>query len=401
MSMKEFLREKVPAYNIVEARLKAQWPSVSIVATAKDSGTARYCFRLSGVGGKSADLLIGQGELDDLRQNTAGPGNQYTRELFKKLDSRIQEIVIEHKAARLTEELLRCMLLRFVARDASISHPAHKWNSIGRGTQGDFERWLKSDLDIEEKAFLVYAWDDLVRLRYLISTGTDQAEPENWVFATDAGKSAFQDDDTFIAYQKAERAQAQALGISVRGGLPTALDADERAEREIDLDSVAGIPTRKEYQARLPKLIEAANENCPISFIMIDLDHFKRFNDTYGHPVGDKVLEMAGTTIRAVVTGKGEAYRYGGEEISVLLPNHNIEEAAPIAERIRKAIESMNVPGTNGAKITASLGVSTFPKPASDMDKLVEQADSALYEAKENGRNVVSVNRSGRIRSQK
>lgn len=81
----------------------------------------------------------------------------------------------------------------------------------------------------------------------------------------------------------------------------------------------------------------------PLSFIMIDLDHFKNFNDTYGHSVGDEVLKATAQVVATVVRGKGEAYRYGGEEISVILPNHALVEAAAVAERIRNEIERVRI----------------------------------------------------------
>lgn len=76
---------------------------------------------------------------------------------------------------------------------------------------------------------------------------------------------------------------------------------------------------------------------------MIDLDHFMNFNDTYGHSVGDEVLKATAQVVATVVGGKGEAYRYGGEEISVILPNHALVEAAAVAERIRNEIERVRI----------------------------------------------------------
>ncbi len=158
---------------------------------------------------------------------------------------------------------------------------------------------------------------------------------------------------------------------------------------EGDLDVLMLIPSRKEYEKRLPGLFAKADSHSPLSLLMLDLDHFKQFNDSYGHATGDTVLTMAAQAIRTVVGDKGTPFRYGGEEIVVLLPNHNVEEASAVASRIRRAIEAMTIPDVD-FPVTVSIGVSTFPDIATDVSLLFQQADDALYKSKEEGRNRVN-----------
>ncbi len=162
-----------------------------------------------------------------------------------------------------------------------------------------------------------------------------------------------------------------------------------------ELDSVTGIPPRNALDHNLPLLLRLmGKEAMPLSVIMIDIDHFKNFNDRWGHDTGDRVLRHVCGIVRRTVKYRGEAYRYGGEEITILLPNTSNDEAMATAEHIRELIfrnplespdgistESSGVP----LAVTVSLGVSTFPDVAGS--ELLVAADQALYVAKREGRN--------------
>lgn len=164
-----------------------------------------------------------------------------------------------------------------------------------------------------------------------------------------------------------------------------------------ELDSVTGIPPRKALDSSLPSVLRRmGGEGLPLSALMIDIDHFKKFNDTWGHRTGDIVLRHVAGLIRESVRYRGEAYRYGGEEITVLLPNTTSEEAVETAERIRAMVYDSTlkdelVPeaehGGGALSVSISLGVSTFPEVAGS--ELLVAADQALYQAKNQGRNRV------------
>lgn len=135
----------------------------------------------------------------------------------------------------------------------------------------------------------------------------------------------------------------------------------------------------------------AARDRQPLSLLMIDVDHFKQFNDCYGHPEGDQVLAAIGTAIRGAIGRPGDvAARYGGEEFAVLLPNTSGDGAMKIAETIRRSVLAAAVPHERSSHrfVTVSVGAATVMPAKSGAERtLVENADRALYSAKANGRN--------------
>jgi diguanylate cyclase (GGDEF)-like protein len=146
---------------------------------------------------------------------------------------------------------------------------------------------------------------------------------------------------------------------------------------------------RAVFDRDLDQMVRAALETQePLGLAMVDLDHFKKVNDANGHPVGDEVLLAVAQIVVRCVRGKGKAYRYGGEEIAVLLPNCTAGESAAVAERIRREIGAAPL-GSRRLAITASFGVAGVPGQATSAKALLETADAALYEAKRAGRNCV------------
>lgn len=158
-------------------------------------------------------------------------------------------------------------------------------------------------------------------------------------------------------------------------------------------DGLTQLRIHRYFQQRLEEEIIRANKfNHKISLIMSDIDHFKTFNDTYGHQEGDIVLIETAKIFRLNVREVDIAARYGGEEFAIILPETDIEEARGIAEDLRKKVEAHEYPSKKGKlKVTASLGVATYPNHAKEKDQLIEAADKALYRAKESGRNKVEI----------
>jgi diguanylate cyclase (GGDEF)-like protein len=130
----------------------------------------------------------------------------------------------------------------------------------------------------------------------------------------------------------------------------------------------------------------ARRYNHPLSLMMFDIDHFKKFNDTYGHPLGDEVIKMVAKTIKEMARTTDRAFRYGGEEFAVLLPETSSENGLVLAERLRKKIEENR--SVKNLVITVSEGI-TGLLPEDSPESLVKRADAALYSAKESGRNRV------------
>jgi diguanylate cyclase (GGDEF)-like protein len=156
-----------------------------------------------------------------------------------------------------------------------------------------------------------------------------------------------------------------------------------------DRDALTKLLTRGAFESEFPlRIDDAMKSSSPLSVVMVDIDYFKAVNDRYGHQKGDEVLIGVAASISSVVEGKGMVYRYGGEELVIVLFNHSIQEAIAVAERARRELESAEI---NGLKVTASFGVSTFPYHGKNNTELINGADSALYDAKNKGRNLVRV----------
>ena len=156
-------------------------------------------------------------------------------------------------------------------------------------------------------------------------------------------------------------------------------------------DGLTQLRISRYFHQRLEEeIVRAAKFNHPLSLIMSDIDHFKDVNDRYGHQEGDIILIETAKILRFGVREVDIAARYGGEEFAVILPETGVEEAAAIAEALRKKIEEHEFPSKEGKlKVTLSLGVASFPKNAATKEDLIGAADKALYKAKESGRNRV------------
>jgi diguanylate cyclase (GGDEF)-like protein len=125
----------------------------------------------------------------------------------------------------------------------------------------------------------------------------------------------------------------------------------------------------------------------PLSFLMLDVDHFKQVNDTYGHQVGDLVLIQLGQLIRKSLRGTDIVGRIGGEEFAVVLPETGIEQTVELTERLLNTVRDTKIDAETPFNITVSIGVATVPPLASDIESVMKEADDALYKAKSEGRN--------------
>lgn len=159
-------------------------------------------------------------------------------------------------------------------------------------------------------------------------------------------------------------------------------------------DSLTGLSNRRHFEQFMRDMV-AAHEtgNCEnFTLLMLDIDHFKKFNDTFGHQVGDQVLRLVANSMQNNVKGQDLAARYGGEEFAVVLPNTNLESAKVVAEYIRKAVMNKELlkrsTGERLGRITVSVGVASW-KRDDTIHGIIERADSCLYQAKGEGRNVV------------
>jgi len=196
-------------------------------------------------------------------------------------------------------------------------------------------------------------------------------------------------------YDEVDLSLLQIIGPQLAVALERA-KAQERAS-ELELrsitDDLTALPNFRYLQERLPEELNRSRRyNYPLSFLMIDIDDFKAYNDRNGHPAGNDAIEMTAHCLKEALRSADVAMRYGGEEFCVLLPQTGLEEARTIAERIRQRVRTWDFPHGESqplGRVTVSIGVSTFSESVDTADKITTAADRALYQAKRLGKDRV------------
>jgi diguanylate cyclase len=158
-------------------------------------------------------------------------------------------------------------------------------------------------------------------------------------------------------------------------------------------DPLTTLANRKFFDAELERAVAEAKAGCePLALLMCDVDHFKAFNDRFGHLTGDQVLRLVAISVKQIVKGLDIAARYGGEEFAVALPKTALRSATGVADQIRRAVMNKELmkrsSGERLGRVTISIGVALL-RPADTPQSLIERADKCLYAAKRNGRNQV------------
>jgi len=230
----------------------------------------------------------------------------------------------------------------------------------------------KEDPKIKSEAFSYGASDYLVKLPDPIELiARIRSHARNYVLQTER-------DAAFFALRemkkKLEKSNRQLHSMSMQDGL-------------------TGISNRRHFDETLEEELKTAgNTKSPLSLILIDIDHFKLYNDSYGHQAGDECLiNVAKTIAKQCKNAEDLAARYGGEEFVILLPSTAEKDAFAVADRVRKAIEKLNIEHNDSSTakhVSISLGIGTMVADENlDAKALIERSDAALYKAKENGRN--------------
>jgi len=182
------------------------------------------------------------------------------------------------------------------------------------------------------------------------------------------------------------------MNISARKKAEFELMERERVYKELSItDSLTGLHNSRHFYSQLELALETSRRyHHPFTICFFDLDNFKILNDTYGHLMGDKVLETFGALVRSSLRTLDSGYRYGGEEFAILLPSTDIEGAMIVAERVRESLENYQFAMPNGEKIksTVSIGVTSYTS-GDDVQALMQRADVALYKAKHQGKNCI------------
>jgi diguanylate cyclase (GGDEF)-like protein len=192
-------------------------------------------------------------------------------------------------------------------------------------------------------------------------------------------------------------ADRQQLAVAVAEHLALALaniKLRETLKNQSIRDPLTCLFNRRYMEESLEReLIRCQRKQEPLSIIMIDVDHFKRFNDTFGHEAGDAVLRKLGQFLQSHIRGSDIACRYGGEELTLILPEASLEVTKKRAEQIREGVKYLNIQhhGQALGAITLSLGVASFPEHGLSGEAVIQAADAALYRAKKSGRDTVRI----------
>lgn len=167
-----------------------------------------------------------------------------------------------------------------------------------------------------------------------------------------------------------------------------------KLKKESTKDFLTGLNNTRQYDFHINSIKQQLEiEQIKVSMLILDIDHFKNVNDTYGHVAGDEVLKQLGLLLVKESRNSDVAFRIGGEEFSIIMKNLSVDETVQIAERIRKQVQinTFKLPGGKNLKITISIGVAVYPDTSDDLRSLKEAADMKLYEAKRSGRNKVCI----------
>ncbi len=167
----------------------------------------------------------------------------------------------------------------------------------------------------------------------------------------------------------------------------------ETVRHESLTDPLTSLSNRKYFDQALSKALgAAASSNEPVALAMVDIDHFKAFNDTFGHLTGDQVLRLVAQCIKQNVKGQDTSARYGGEEFAVIFPSTGVPQAGTVADHVRRAVMNKELmkrsTGESLGRVTVSIGVAGW-QPGDTAQTLIERADACLYAAKRGGRNRV------------
>lgn len=167
----------------------------------------------------------------------------------------------------------------------------------------------------------------------------------------------------------------------------------EKLQKLAVTDGLTKLYNSRSFYSQLETEVDRFNRyKHPLALLLLDLDHFKDYNDTYGHLEGDKILVHFSQIIKSCLRANDTAYRYGGEEFTVILPETGGDEARTVAQRIRAALEAERFSPVNGkkVKITISIGVTEY-QPKEELSTFIQRADRAMYRSKQKGRNMVSM----------
>jgi diguanylate cyclase len=269
------------------------------------------------------------------------------------------------------------------------------------------ETWFETFLTDVDQASLRISQADLIEVIAKLADSTSLAEANVHQFNQNLRHSEQEllepskPIDTIVSYlldsTKTMKASIEVMKQQIQDSREEINALQERLESALEealSDPLTGLINRKGLSNAIENLLLPGELlNSPPSLLMLDIDHFKKINDTYGHPLGDRVIKMVGDILKQQIKGKDTAARYGGEEFCILLPETGLTDAVKVAENIRQTIEKTRINRASDnqeiCRITISIGVACY-QPDQSITDWFERADSALYRSKNEGRNRVN-----------
>lgn len=311
-----------------------------------------FCLWYTYFSGQLPDLTRA---LDIARRDSGTLSQSHCDELFKRFFT----LDAEAQAIRETSERARAVLGKILGILDTVGVETNRYGTALAGLQGELEQ----PMSVEE-------------LRALVA-------------AVAAETTAIMDRQSRLQTQFLETSQQLA---DMRISLDT-------ARREAMTDGLTGINNRKAFDQMLADAMrEAERDGQPLALLLIDIDHFKHFNDAHGHLVGDHVLRLVAKALTECIKGRDTAARFGGEEFAILLPRTTLVNAVTVADQIRTTVGGRQIVNrarsTNYGTVTLSIGAAQY-RPGEAGADLVRRADTALYDAKHSGRNQVKAEAAG------
>jgi diguanylate cyclase (GGDEF)-like protein len=234
-------------------------------------------------------------------------------------------------------------------------------------------------------------------LTFILSASDRRYTPTDLVVAKDLASRVALAMDNLRLYHEAQKEiverkqmeqQIRDYSIHLERNQQELVEANARLSVQASTDGLTGLNNHRAFQEGLTTEVQRAlRYQYPVSLVLLDVDKFKQYNDTYGHPAGDQVLKQVASVLQTGARGTDFVARYGGEEFVVVLPNTDAESAQEAAERLRQAIEAQ---AWEQRPVTASFGVATLSAVVASASDLIAQADKALYHSKHTGRNRVT-----------
>ncbi|MFO1425408.1 MAG: GGDEF domain-containing protein [Steroidobacteraceae bacterium] len=282
---------------------------------------------------------------------------------------------------------------------AGVSKPLraqfHLWRA---GANAALGRYADAYADMQEHLARTQALTEIESERQVavlrVRFATDREVRKNEVLARDNAlkqeRLARQQLATWLS--SAVAAVAAALLLALGWNLQRTRRHRRELQQLAETDELTRLPNRRTVLSHAAAAFAAAREQRnALTVALIDIDHFKTLNDRFGHACGDRVLQQVAQSARAIMNGRGEVGRYGGEEFLVVLPGHPLEAARPLIERLREAVKLIAVPEETGdAHITLSAGIAALQLDDVTVEQMIRRADAALYTAKNAGRDRVS-----------